>query len=293
MTSVRKRWLNLHWSHKIQVAAGEEPYGKWPKQVTILPMGKWLVIFWITLWTSGCSSGAPFDHSHTHYAKVLQQINKGGLVDYAALKTSPQELNAYLDQVSAVSKSDFEKWNKAEQIAFLVNLYNASVLKTVAENYPIADIRKFGNGKKGAGEVQTTRLFKKKIPLDSISLMLRSDYPEPRIHFALVPASLGGPALRTEPYTADKLDSQLADQARRFMSSPAKNRIDLQQHVIYLSSIFKWYPADFEKGSGSLLRYVAQFYPPPVQEELRKTAFDIRYTEYNWALNDAKAFQSK
>jgi Protein of unknown function, DUF547 len=278
---------------KVQAASGEEPYGTPLKAVTLLPMGKWFLIFWLALWTSGCSSGAPFDHSHSRYAKVLQLINKGGLVDYAALKASPQELSAYLDQLSAVTKTEFEKWNKAEQIAFLINLYNASVLKVVAENYPIPDIRTLGSGKKGAGEVQTTRLFKKKVPLDSISLMLRSDFPEPRIHFALVPASLGGPALRTEPYTADKLDSQLADQARRFMSSPAKNRIDLQQHAIYVSALFKWYLADFEKGSGSLLRYIAQFYPPPVQEELRKATFDIRYTDYNWALNDAKTLGAK
>jgi hypothetical protein len=256
-------------------------------------MGKWFLVVWMMLWAGGCSSGASFDHSHAQYGKVLRQINKGGLIDYAALKSAPGDLNAYLNEASAISKSDFEQWNKAQQIAFLINLYNASMLKVVTDNYPITDIRKLGITKKGAGEVQTTRLFKKKVTLDWISQMLRTDYPEPRVHFALVPASLGGPALREEPYMADKLDSQLADQGRRFMSSPAKNRIDLQQHAIYLSPIFKWYAADFEKGSGSLLRFIAQFYPPPVQEELKKGGFETRFTDYDWTLNDAKSLRPK
>ena len=256
-------------------------------------MGKWILVVWMMLWAGGCSSGASFDHSHAHYGKVLRQINKGGLVDYAAFKSAPGDLNAYLNEVSVISKSDFEQWNKAQQIAFLMNLYNSSMLKVVADNYPITDIRKLGTTKKGAGEVQTTRLFKKKVTLDSISQMLRSDYPEPRVHFALVPASLGGPALREEPYMADKLDSQLADQGRRFMSSPAKNRIDLQQHVIYLSPIFKWYAADFEKG----VRFHVEIHCPvlstPVQEELKKGGFETRYTDYDWTLNDAKSLPPK
>jgi hypothetical protein len=256
-------------------------------------MCKWLRIFLLMLWMGGCSSGAPFDHAHSQYGKVLRQITQGGLVDYAALKSTPRDLAAYLDEAFAVSKSEFEKWNKAQQIAFLINLYNASILKVVSESYPISDIRKLGTAKKGFGETQNTRLFKRRTTLDSISQMLRNDYPEARIHFALVPGTLGGPPLRGEPYTADNLDFQLADQGRRFMSNPAKNRIDLQQHTIYLSPIFEWYPADFEKGSGSLVRYIAQYFPPPVQEELKKAKFEIRYTDYNWTLNDAKASQPK
>jgi hypothetical protein len=254
-------------------------------------MGKWLIIFLVTFCTGGCSSGAAFDHSHSGLSKVLTQVNQGGLVDYATLKSAPGALNAYLDELAVVSKPDFESWNKSQQIAFLINLYNASVLKAVAGSYPVSDIRKLGGPGKGAGEVQTARLFNKKVTLDSISQMLRRDFPEPRIHFALVPASLGGPPLRAEAYTPDKLDTQLADQARRFMSNPAKNRVDLQQRRIYLSPIFQWYAADFEKGSGSLLKYIAQYFPPPVQAELRKATFDIRYTDYDWALNDARALQ--
>jgi hypothetical protein len=250
-------------------------------------MGKCLSIFLLLIWAGGCASGAPFDHSHALFGKVLRQFNQGGLVNYAALKAAPEDLDAYLKNLSSVSKSEFNQWHKGQQIAFLLNLYNASVLKLVCSHYPVATLAEIGGTDNHPEQMRVAKLFGRKLSLQAIrDDMLRSNYPEPRIHFALVRGTLGSPMLREEPYTPDKLDTQLADQAQRFMSNPAKNRIDLGGHVIYLSPIFQWYAEDFEKGSGSLRKYIAQFFPPPVRQELGKSKFEIQYTEYDASLND-------
>jgi hypothetical protein len=241
----------------------------------------------LLLWLAVCGQAADFDQSHALFGKVLAQSNQGGLVDYAGLKAAPRELKSYLDQLGSVSKADFQKWNLSQQIAFLINLYNASALKLVVDNYPVSSIKTIG-GAKGPGEQPVAKLFGGKVTLNKIEHdMLRANYPEPRIHFALSCAALGCPALRGEPYTADKLDAQLAEQARIFLSNPSKNRVDLQQQTLFLSPIFKWYAGDFQRNSNSVQRYVSQFFPRPVQEELRKGEFKIEYTEYNWGLNDS------
>jgi hypothetical protein len=242
---------------------------------------------------AACGQAAEFDHSHALFGKVLSQSARGGLVNYSALKAAPSELNSYLDQLGGVSKADFQKWNLSQQIAFLINLYNASTLKLVVDNYPLTSIKKIG-GAKGPGEQPSAKLFGGKVTLNKIEHeMLRRNYPEPRIHFALSCAALGCPVLREEPYTADKLDAQLADQARTFLSNPSKNRVDLQQQTLFLSPIFKWYAADFQKNSNSVQKYISQFFPRPVQEELKKGDFKIEYTDYNWALNDSSPSKGK
>lgn len=257
-------------------------------------MSKCLALILALVWTSGCASGAAFDHSHTLYAKVLKQFSRGGLVDYAGLKTSSGDLDAYLNGLGSVSKSEFNQWHKGQQIAFLLNVYNASVLKLVSGSYPVRQGDETGESGVVSMKSRQVRLFGKKVSLDLIqNQMLRTEYPEPRIHFALAPGSLGSPMLREEPYVPDRLDVQLAEQARRFMSNPAKNRIDPREHVIYLSPIFKWYAGDFEKVSGSIVKYISQFFPPPVRGELTKSKFEIRYTDYDWALNDANPAPAK
>ena len=246
------------------------------------------LILLLLLLLASRGQAAGFDHSHALFGKVLKETAVGGLVNYSALKAAPRELNTYLDQLGAISKSEFQSWNLSQQIAFLINLYNASTLKLIADHYPVTSIKAIG-GTKGPGEQAAVRLFGAKATLNKIEHeMLRSNYPEPRIHFALSCAALGCPVLRGEPYTPDKLDAQLAEQARVFLSNPSKNRVDLQQQTLFLSPIFKWYAADFQKNSNSVQRYVSQFFPRPVQEELKKGDFQIRYTDYNWTLNDLK-----
>jgi hypothetical protein len=82
------------------------------------------------------------------------------------------------------------------------------------------------------------------------------------------------------------LDEQLDDQARKFLANAEKNRVETGERVVYLSPIFKWYSADFEKKSGSVLAALKTYWPAEAAAALASGGFRIRYTDYNWSLND-------
>lgn len=230
---------------------------------------------------AACSSWA-FDHSHALLGGLLQQHVTNALVNYRALKQMPKDLIAYLNEANGIEESDFKEWRREQQLAFLINLYNASVLKLIIDHYPVSSIKNIGGWLGRPWDVEVVPLFGNTATLSYLEHELIRKYHEPRIHFALVCGALGCPELRAEPYLPDKLDAQLADQGRKFMRDRTKNRVDAGAESIYLSPIFKWFADDFKKHSGSILKFV-QLYRP----DLPAGKWKIRYTEYNWSLNDS------
>jgi hypothetical protein len=185
----------------------------------------------------------------------------------------------------------FKSWTKEQQLAFLINLYNAETLRLIIDHYSVRSIKDIAANSEGPWELPGVSLFGKKITLNHLEHgIIRENYDEPRIHFALVCAALGCPPLRSDPYTAEKLNQQLEEQGPRFISDSTKNRVDLERRIVYLSPIFQWFPQDFVKRSGSVLVFVEAYFPGKVSNELRKWNFKIEYTNYDWSLND---FSSK
>ncbi len=250
---------------------------------------KWLPVFiavMLALAIVHSVHAAEFDQSHALFSQVLKTYVHNERVDYAALKAHPQELNRYLSEVAAVRRKHFDHWTRKQQIAFLINAYNAYTLKLIIDHYPIKSIKDIGHFWRGPWAQPVVHLFGKSITLDTIEQdMLRKDYREPRIHFALVCASIGCPPLRSEAYLATRLDEQLNDQGKRFLANRSKNRVDATDHTVYLSPIFKWYGEDFKKKSGSVLAFLKPYWPKRERIELKSGHFEIRYTDYNWSLN--------
>jgi hypothetical protein len=235
---------------------------------------------------SGLLPAAPaaraFDHSHALWAKVLRQWTTNGLVVYRALKQTPDVLNAYLREANGVEESDFKQWRREEQLAFLLNLYNASVFKLIVNHYPIKSIKDVGGWFGRPWDVEVVPLFGNVGTLSYLEHELIRKYNEPRIHFALVCGALGCPELRAEPYLPVILDAQLSDQGRKFIRDRTKNRVDAAARTLHLSPIFKWFAGDFERHSGSVVKFV-QVYRP----DLPAGQWKIRYTPYDWSLNDS------
>jgi hypothetical protein len=246
------------------------------------------------LWcaVNGALSAAPaaaFDHTHPLFDRVLKRYSKNALVDYATLKANPADLNRYLDGLAAVPESEFNRWSREEQIAYLINLYNASTLRLVIDHYPLKSIKEIGSIVRGPFDQKVVRLFGRTTsPGDLEKDYLRRRYQEPRIHFAIVCASRGCAPLRSEAYTAGKLDQQLDDQARKFMATPGKNRVDLPAGVVYLSPVFKWFKEDFVRKSGSVLAFAKDYFPPDTARRLAGGRFKIEYTNYDWSLNELR-----
>lgn len=151
--------------------------------------------------------------------------------------------------------------------------------------YPIKSIKDIGHFWSGPWDLPVVHLFGRTLTLNTVEhKMLRTDYHEPRIHFALVCAAKGCPPLRPEAYVATRLDEQLDDQAGRFLANAQKNRVDAGARAVYLSPIFKRYGEDFEKKAGSVLAFLKPYWPskPPAGYE----NFEIRYTDCDWSLNE-------
>lgn len=230
---------------------------------------------------------AEFDQSHSALDAVLKKYVNNGRVNYRGLKAHREALDGYLDHLASVPKSEFAKWNQKEQLAFLINAYNAFTLRLIIDHYPVKSIKDIGTVLHGPWEQPIVRLFGTTTTLDFVEhKLLRKDYDDPRIHFALVCAAKSCPPLRSEAYQTSRLDEQLDDQGRKFLADPSKNHVDPSERVIYLSPIFKWYARDFEKKASSVQQFMKPFWPEPVRKELEQADFKIRYTEYGWSLNE-------
>lgn len=230
-------------------------------------------------------SAAPYDHSHAALDAILKARVRAGLVDYAGLKAERAPLDAYLTEAGSVPMATFQQWSKDEQLAFLINVYNGATLQLIIDGYPVDSIKSLGGLVKSPWAKESVLLFGKKISLDTLEhKIIRKNYAEPRIHFALVCAAMGCPPLRNEAYQSARLEEQLEAQTKEFLTTPEKNRVDVEKKVVWMSPIFKWYGEDFQTDGGALLAYLA-----PYLGQTSLEGYKIEYTDYDWALNEQGA----
>ncbi len=227
---------------------------------------------------------------HAEFTDILQAYSSNGFVKYDKLKNNRNKLDHYLKKLSETSLIEFDKWPEDKQIAYLLNFYNAATIQLIINNYPVKSIKRIGGFFKSPWQIEFFTMFGKEHNLDYIEHeLLRKNYSEPKIHFALVCASKGCPPLRTEAYTASRLQSQLIDQAKIFLADSQKNYWDNDSKVLYLSPIFKWFEEDFVKQSGLVWAYISPYFPETYRKQIQKQTRGnprIKYTDYDWSLND-------
>lgn len=247
-----------------------------------------------------------FDHSHASWSRLLQQhvvVQRGARasqVRYAGLLAQRSELQHYLRQLSSVSRSDFEGFSRVQQMAFLINAYNAFTIELILTRYPrLKSIKDLGNFLSSPWKQRWISLLGETVSLNDIEhgvLRKRGVYDDPRIHFAVNCASIGCPMLREEAYMPERLDAQLEAQMQRFMSDRERNRWNPQAGRLELSQIFDWYTEDFRlghQGIFSLHGLGARFANVLADGEtdrarIRSSQVLITYLDYDWRLNDAK-----
>ena len=199
-----------------------------------------------------------FDHTHRAWDELLKKhvrYLEGGnasQVAYAGFVKDHAALKAVLEEDQKVTRAEFDSWSKPQQQAFLINLYNAATIEKILTRYPgIKSIRDFGSVFGNPWKDKFFTLFGEPAYLDRVEHeMLRKEgvYDDPRVHVAVVCASVGCPMLRNEAFVADRLEAQLEDAFRRFMSDRKRNRYDPASGKLEVSKIFDWYGKDFEKG---------------------------------------------
>ena len=238
---------------------------------------------------------APFDHSGFD-GLLRAHVTEDGRVDYDAFARSG-EFRSYLEELGRAS---LEGRDESERLAFWINVYNAWTIEQVnrhGERESIRNIRKTLGllPLKGPWSERMVRAAGRELTLDEVEHeIVRKEFREPRIHFALVCAALSCPPLRREAYLGARLDAQLEEQARVFVRSTDKNRVDAASGTVFVSPIFVWYRADFGGSDAALGRYLARYWPDgPEQDLLRSGKLRVRETAYDWSLNGVGAERPK
>ncbi len=247
-----------------------------------------------------------FDHRHAAWDALLQRhvvVAPGGnasTLRYAALQAQRGELKAYLDSLSAVAPATYGAWSRPQQLAFLINAYNAFTVELILTRYPdLKSIKDLGNLLQSPWKKKFFRLLVQERSLDEVEHeMIRAPgvFDDPRIHVAVVCASIGCPMLRNAAFVAERLDAQLDDALRRFLSDRSRNRFDAGTGTLAVSKIFDWYRKDFEQGHQGIdslqtlfSRHADVLGPTPqAQAEIRAGRYKLAYLDYDWALNDAR-----
>ena len=251
---------------------------------SIMPGLGLAVLFW-------AFSAPPSYADFSAWQELLGRFVEKGLVNYSAIREDPSVLNAAVVGLEGLSRNEYEVLSPDGKKAFWINAYNIGAIKVVMDHYPLR--RAVGLSAlrypslsiqqiPGVWDRPVLKLLGQAVSLNVIeNEMLRKEFRDPRVHFAIVCASLGCPVLRGEAYVPVQLEAQLDDQVRGFVRDPRKVRFDAKTGTLYVSPIFKWFKEDFASAGGMIV-FLRRYLPahPAISDDIK-----IQWLDYDWSLN--------
>lgn len=219
---------------------------------------------------------------HSAWDALLKKHVKEGRVDYKGFRSDSVALWAYVDDLS--QNPPQEDWSRAAQLAYWINAYNAFTVKLIVDHYPLESIQDLHPTVKIPG---ISTIWKKEFftiggePFSFHKIehkILRKQFGEARIHFAINCASFSCPDLLNGAFVPERLEEQLEARAKAFVNDSTKNIIRAER--IQISRIFSWFKGDFTK-NGSLIAFLNRYSDTAIDKDAK-----ITYLEYNWSLNE-------
>jgi len=246
-----------------------------------------------------------FDHEYSGYAKLLHDHVHLVAVDYTALKEHRAALAEVTTTFAEPTAADERAWTRDQRLSFWINAYNLFTLRAIVDHYPIRSAwltLQPRNSIRQIDGVWTTLSWSaagRKVTLDDIEhRILRPEFKEPRVHFAINCASIGCPPLSAEPYRPATLNDQLDAAARRYLARD--QGLQIRDDTLRVSRILEWYGEDFvaafapdaaamaDRLERVARAVVSRFGPPAAADLAHKPSTRIRYLEYDWSLNDTR-----
>lgn len=249
--------------------------------------------------------GTGVDALHAPFDRLLDVYVREGFVYYRALKSDRARFDRYVGSLD-VAPATYQKWSRDQQLAFWLNAYNAFVLETVIDHYPIRgrsaaypanSIRHVP----GAFDKTPHRAAGRTVTLDDIEKTILPEFKDARVYLALGRGSIGGGRLRSEVYTSERLDAQLADTGKECVGRKECVQLDEGAATLSVSPLFSWREAQFAETLGvaemehfpgrspierAVLRLIEPFILPNERVFLRQNKFAVKYGVYDWRLND-------
>lgn len=246
------------------------------------------------------------DALHRPFDEILDLYVRDGMVYYYALRQERGKFDRYVQAVGDVGADTIKEWPRDRQLAYWINAYNAFVLRTVIDGYPIRgrssdyppnSIRQIP----GAFERRTFRAGGRALTLDAIEKDVIAEFGDARALLALTRGAMGGPRLKSEAFTADRLDSQLDTMAGELVTRRDLVFVDISNGILSVNPLFSWREAAFAKSLASkapaiyatrspLEKAVLALIDPQLvrseAEFLRKNTFRMAFHDFDWKLND-------
>ena len=249
---------------------------------------------------------ADVDALHRPYDEVLDVYVRDGLVYYFALKQERAKIDRYVQSLGEVTADTLRSWPPDRQLAYWINAYNAFVLRTVIDGYPIRgkspdyppnSIRQIP----GAFERRQFRAAGRMLTLDAIEKDVIGEFNDARALLALGRGAVGGPRLKSEAYTAPRLDSQLETMTSELVASRDLVFVDIANERLSVNPLFSWREPIFTRSLSnrapstyanrspierSVLALIDPVLVPNESEFLRKNTFRMEFHDFDWKLND-------
>lgn len=228
------------------------------------------------------------DHS-TWNRLLAKYVDKNGFVDYTAWKASADDMQSLDTYLAHLSAAKFSRTSSRESLlAFWINAYNAVTVKGILREYPTSSIRNHTAKIYGYNiwkDLQLT-VSGKSYSLEAIEHDVLRKMDEPRIHFAIVCASIGCPRLLNQAFTAEQLEGQLTTNAKAFFADRTKFHADTASGTISVSPILDWFGEDFGADASARMRSIAPYLPTSAQPLAQSKSVRVKFLDYDWNLND-------
>lgn len=205
--------------------------------------------------------------------------------DYGALQANTEDsakLDAYLESFENL---DFDTLSEDEQFAAYSNIYNALTIQHIVGRYPTKSIR--SGYIVGPWKRVFTVVDGEKVSLDDLEHgILRVQFSDPRVHYAVNCASFGCPNLRTDAWFGATLDEELDDAARDYINNPRGVTVR-RNGTLQVSTIYKWFREDFGGSNDGVIDHLLEHAEPELAEKIQAKR-KITKHEYDWSLNDVE-----
>lgn len=239
-------------------------------------MKKWSITLVLMVWTFVQFFGQEIKEHITHssWDDLLDSyVTSEGKVNYDGFKSDVAKLDKYLNLIG--DNEAKPEWSEDEKKAFWLNAYNAWTIKLVLERYPVNSIK----------DVSIKPWDKRFIKVganthtlnDIENKIIRRQFKDARIHFAVNCAAISCPKLSNKAFTVKNVEKELDRLTREFFKS---ENVKLVEKSAQLSKIFEWYAEDFIQESESVLKFVEQYSEIEFNSKVK-----ISYLDYNWKLN--------
>jgi hypothetical protein len=247
----------------------------------------------------------PSDPLHRPLDQILDVNVRDGFVYYRALQSSRGALDRYIASLN-VPQATYASWSREAKMAFWVNAYNAIVLQTVINRYPIrgsssaypaSSIRQIP----GAFDQLKHNVAGRSVTLDEIDKKILPEFNEPRLTLALGRGAVGSGRLRSEAYSASRLTEQLEAIQQEFVTKQRMLKVDRATGEVSTTPLLSWHESEFVAAYAdkaperfaarspierALLAFITPHLLPLEKEFIDENKFKVSFQPFDWRLND-------